>query len=305
MIPKIKLNNGVEIPLLGFGPGGIGYSPHPKPIHTGMLNIYNRVYNKFIGRKLLCDGYIDAVSNALKIGYTLLDDSDTYNNFSQIKKAIYKAGVRRKNIFITSRVDNRAQFNGNVREAFFETLRQLDTDYLDMYQFHWPVTDCYINTWKEMVKLYKEGYIKVLGVANCKEHHLKEIMDASDIIPSVNQFEVHPLFTQKKLIAFCKSYNIQVESYTPLARSDDRLVRLPKLRNIAAKHNKTIVQVILRWHIQNGLIPVTRSLNKKRQAENIDIFDFELTSEEMETIDGININSRLRYDPDNCDFSIL
>ena len=125
------------------------------------------------------------------------------------------------------------------------------------------------------------------------------------MIPAVNQIEVHPLFTQKELISYCKSLGIQVESYTALARMDDRLIRLPLLKKIGRKYNKTVVQVVLRWHIQSGLIPVIRSLNAKRQKENIDIYDFQLTPEEMLSIDSININARVRYDPDNCDFTIL
>lgn len=127
----------------------------------------------------------------------------------------------------------------------------------------------------------------------------------SDVCPVVNQVEVHPLFTQKPLLSYCKSQGIQVEAYTAIARFDDRLVRLPMLHKIADKYNKTVVQIVLRWHIQNGVIPVVRSLNKNRQFENISIFDFSLTDEEMKEIDSVNINSRLRFDPDNCDFSIL
>jgi diketogulonate reductase-like aldo/keto reductase len=134
---------------------------------------------------------------------------------------------------------------------------------------------------------------------------LEEIFKIAEINPMVNQFEIHPLFTQKSLIEFCKSKGIQVEAYSPIARFDDRLVRLPALNAIARKYNKTIIQIVLRWHIQNGVIPIVRSLNKIWQSENISIFDFELTEEEMGKIDSFNINSRLRYDPDNCDFSIL
>lgn len=184
-------------------------------------------------------------------------------------------------------------------------LQGMGVDYVDMLMFHWPVTDLYIDTWKEMVQLYKEGYCKCLGVANCHKHHIEELMKAADVIPSINQFEVHPLFTQKDLIGYCWSKGIQVEAYTAIARFDDRLMRLPLLKNIAQKYHKTVVQVILRWHVQTGVIPLVRSLNKNRQLENVSIFDFELTSNEMKAIDAININSRLRYDPDNCDFSIL
>ena len=181
----------------------------------------------------------------------------------------------------------------------------LNKSNVDLYMFHWPVTGVYLDTWKQMEQLYKEGYCRAIGVANCHQHHLEAILKTAKVIPAVNQFEVHPLFTQKALIEFCKSRGIAVEAYTPIARFDDRLVRLPALNAIARKYNKSVVQIVLRWHIQNGIIPVVRSLNKRRQLENISIFDFGLTEEEVWKIDGFNINSRLRYDPDNCDFSIL
>jgi diketogulonate reductase-like aldo/keto reductase len=156
-----------------------------------------------------------------------------------------------------------------------------------------------------MEQLYREGYCRAIGVANCHRHHLEKIFKIAEIIPQVNQIEIHPLFTQKPLISYCKSKDIAVEAYTPLARYDGRLVNLPKLKMIAANYNKSVIQIILRWHIQTGVIPIVRSLNKKHQAENVSIFDFMLAEDEMRTIDGFNINSRLRFDPDNCDFSML
>ena len=156
-----------------------------------------------------------------------------------------------------------------------------------------------------MVDLQRKGYVKTLGVANCHKHHLEELFDLCGVVPSINQFEVHPLFTQKELIGFCKENGITVEAYTPVARFDDRLMRLPLLKNIGEKYGKSVVQVVLRWHIQNGVVPVVRTLSQSHQKENLDIFDFELSNEEMADIDGVNINSRLRYNPDNCDFTIL
>jgi diketogulonate reductase-like aldo/keto reductase len=147
--------------------------------------------------------------------------------------------------------------------------------------------------------------VKHLGVANCHQHHLEEIFKICKYRPEVGQFEIHPLFTQKSLIEYYKQQGIIIEAYTPVARYDDRLVRLPLLHRLGKKYNKTIIQIVLRWHIQNGCIPIIRSLNPIHQQENYDVFDFELSEEDMNAIDGININSRLRYDPDNCDFSIL
>ena len=303
-IPKIILNNGVEMPIIGNGPGILAYSAKYKSDKNPLFKGYNKLHWKI--KKLFDERrYINAVVNGINTGFTLIDFSAAYGNEQLIGNAIKKCNFDRKDLFLTTRVSNRQQEKGNIREEFFRTLEKYGTNYVDLYMFHWPVTEVYLDTWEQMEKLYKEGYCRTIGVANCHQHHLEEIAGIAEIIPAINQIEVHPLFTQKPLIEYCKSKNIVVEAYTPIARFDDRLVRLPKLKEIAKKYNKSIVQIVLRWHIQNGIIPVVRSLNKKRQLENISIFDFELTSEEIKTIDGFNINSRLRYDPDNCDFSIL
>lgn len=301
-IPKIKLNNGVEIPCIGNGPAAVGYTPNLKKQSN---NIIARAYRKFIGNPQMNRDYVDAVANSFKIGFSLLDYSSSYGDGKLIGEAIKKSGVRREDLFITTRISNRAQCEHKVRECLMTQLQGMGVDYVDMLMFHWPVTDLYLDTWKEMIQLYKKGYCRCLGVANCHQHHLEALMSVADVVPAIDQFEVHPLFTQKELIKYCWSKGIQVEAYTAIARFDDRLMRLPLLKNIAKKYNKSVVQVILRWHIQSGVIPLVRSLNKRRQLENISIFDFELTEDEMKTIDGVNINSRLRYDPDNCDFSIL
>lgn len=301
-IPQIELNNGVKIPCIGNGPGIVGYSPRQDRISN---SLFKRAFRKFIIRPKQEYDYVDAVANSFKIGFSLLDYSSSYGDGHLIGKAIKKSGVSRNDLFITTRISNQAQREQKVRACLMSQLQGMGVDYVDMLMFHWPVTDLYIDTWKEMVQLYKEGYCKCLGVANCHKHHIEELMKAADVVPSINQFEVHPLFTQKDLIGYCWSKGIQVEAYTAIARFDDRLMRLPLLKNIAQKYHKTVVQIILRWHVQTGVIPLVRSLNKSRQLENVSIFDFELTSNEMKAIDAININSRLRYDPDNCDFSIL
>lgn len=304
-MPKIVLNNGIEIPVIGNGPGILHYSAFDVISNNKFISLVQRIFNKLHKETFDVKKYINAISHSLQIGFSLLDYSAAYGNEKSIGKAIRKSGIERKNLFLTTRVSNSQQRKRNIREQFFNTLEKYGTDYVDLYMFHWPVTGLYIDTYKQMEQLYKEGYCKAIGVANCHQHHLEEILKIADVVPQINQFEVHPLFTQKPLINYCKSKNIVVEAYTPIARFDDRLVRLPVLKAIAVKYNKTVVQIILRWHIQNGIIPIVKSLNKKRQQENISIFDFELTSKEMEAIDNFNINSRLRYDPDNCDFSIL
>lgn len=301
-VPHITLNNGVEIPCIGNGPAAVEYTSQSS---VRSRNIIVRAYNKFVTTPNANRKYVNAVSHSLQVGFTLLDYSSSYGNGSLIGEAITKSGIKRDDLFLTTRISNPAQREHKVRECLFQQLDGFGTDHVDMLMFHWPVTGYYLDTWKEMIQLYKEGYCRCLGVANCHQHHLEALMSVDEIVPAVNQIEVHPLFTQKELVNYCWSKGIHVEAYTAIARFDDRLIGLPLLKKIAFKYNKTVVQVILRWHVQNGIIPIVRSLNKTRQLENIDIFDFELNDEEMAAIDGININSRLRYDPDNCDFSIL
>ena len=299
------------IPQIGFGPGGMGYSPTYKgrekeksKFSSILLKFQNR-YDKYIGVPLQKKSYVISIENALRLGYRIIDYSAAYGDGTMLGEAIAKSSVPRQEIFITTRVSNWAQREGKVRDELMRFLKNMNLEYVDLLQFHWPVTDLYLDTWREMEKLYEEGYVKHLGVANCHQHHLEEIFKICKYRPEIGQFEIHPLFTQKSLIQYYKDQGIVVEAYTPIARYDDRLVRLPLLRRLENKYRKTFVQIILRWHIQNGCIPLVRSLTPEHQKENFDIFDFELSEEDMKSIDSININSRLRYDPDNCDFSIL
>ncbi|RKE04598.1 aldo/keto reductase [Marinifilum flexuosum] len=305
MMEKIKLNNGYDIPLIGIGPGSVmrGYSVQifgKSKIGQLCNKISNRLLYIYKAKK-----YIKSVVSAINTGYRLIDYSAAYGSEKLIAKAIQKSGVEREDLFVTSRITNHQQLNKDVRTSFFESLKKLELDYIDFYMFHWPVTGYYEDTWLEMVELYKEGYIRALGVANCHQHHIDNLIKKSEILPTINQVEVHPLFTQKPLIEYCSKKGIIVEGYTAIARFDDRLIRLPALKQIAQKYNKSIVQIVIRWHLQNKVVPIIRSSNKRRQLENISVFDFQLTKEEMLKIDSININSRLRYDPDNCDFSVL
>lgn len=303
-VPTVKLNNGIVIPSIGIGPGGIGHVNKPvllSPNSSLFVKMKRRIEQKLhyiVARRK----FVDSMTYALKIGYRLIDWSFAYGSGVEIMEAIRRAGLQREDVFITSRVSNKQQFEGTVREGFFEGLQKMGLEYVDLYMFHWPVTDIFVDTYKEMEKLYNEGYVRALGVANCHQHHLQAILDNCEIVPAVDQFEIHPLFTQKSLIEFCHSHSIQVQAYTPLARNDDRLTKNLILRELAKKYDKTIQQIILRWHVQLNQIPVPRSLNHTRQLQNINIFDFSLTDEEIKSIDSININSRLRFDPDNLDF---
>lgn len=292
------------IPLIGFGPGMVSFMSKQRT-NNGIYRLFHNKYTYSINHVFDCRKYVLAIENALRLGYRLIDYSSAYGDGLLLQKAIEKSGVPRESLFITTRVSNGAQIRGTVREQFMNFLHNMELDYVDLLQFHWPVTDCYLDTWREMEKLKDEGLVKHLGVANCHQHHLEEIFKICKHRPEIGQFEIHPLFTQKPLIQYYKEQGILVEAYTPIARYDDRLVRLPLLKRLEKKYNKTFVQIILRWHIQNGVIPLVRSMSNEHQKENFNIFDFELSQEDMTAIDSININSRLRYDPDNCDFSIL
>lgn len=299
------LSSGIKIPVIGFGPGIMGYKTGLTKSRNYFFSLLLRANNKYIARPRLRKNFSNSISSALKCGFRLFDYSNTYGNLNLVGQALRKSGVERKQLFVTTRISNYAQFNNAVREEFLKSLSDLNLEYVDLLQFHWPVTDKYIDTWKEMLKLKEEGYVRILGVANCHKHHIEELEEETGVLPEVNQIEVHPLFTQKQLINYCKSKGILVEAYTPVARYDDRLIRLPLLKKLENKYGKNFIQIILRWHIQNGLIPIVRALNPKHQKSNIDIFDFELSKDDMKLIDSINIDSRLRYNPDNCDFSIL
>ena len=291
-------SNGIEIPALCFGPGIMVRGLRPSK--TLIEKIKNRIKLRYIEKT-----YYNAILHGIKAGIRFIDYSASYGREDLICRAIKECGVDRKEFVLTTRISNQAQFCNNVRDSFFKSLEKYGTDYIDILIFHWPVTGFYEKTWLEMIKLQQEGFCKILGVANCHEHHIEHLFEESNVMPSINQVEIHPLLTQKKLLSYCKERHIQVEAYTPIARFDERLVRLPLLQKMSERYNKSIAQLILRWHIQNGVIPVFRSLNPYRLQENTSIFDFVLSDEDMKAIDAINIDSRLRYNPDNCDFTIL
>ena len=292
--------------VVGFGPGmRKRYNFSKRDNQNRIVNAIIQRWNKYVTIPKEESQFVNAIASGIKNGFRMIDYSCAYGDGKLIGEAIKQSGVKREELIITTRVSNYAQFNHCVREEFLNFLKNAQLDYVDILQFHWPVTDHYLDTWREMEKLYEEGYVKHLGVANCHQHHLEEIYKICKYKPEIGQFEIHPLFTQKPLIEYYKQHDIQVCAYTPIARFDDRLMRLPLLKRIGEKYGKTVTQVILRWHIQNDIIPLVRTLNFEHQKENLDVFDFELTDEEMTYIDSVNINSRLRYDPDNCDFTIL
>lgn len=304
MCEKIVLSNGVEIPRIGYGAPIVLtylYNPKVRPLKVAKYWIGNALKRN---RQYKLDTSIGPILNKLSsVGCHLIDTSRAYAGSERCIGNMLK-NEKREDYFIVTKLCNHDQINGNIREALLTSLSELQTDYVDLYLMHWPVTDTFLNAWKEMEKLYKEGYCRAIGVSNCNIHHLEALQTIAEIKPMVNQIECHPLFTQNELRDYCKKNGIQVMAYTPTARMDERLKKTV-LVEIAKQHKKSMAQVILRWHIQLGNIPIVNTANIAHLKENYDIFDFELNADEMNQISAININSRLRYDPDNCDFTKL
>lgn len=253
----IKLSNGLNMPKIGFGTYKTGSDEET----------------------------IISIKEALNNGYRQIDTASFYNNEVGIGKGIKESNVPRKEIFLVSKVWNDDQGYENTIKSFNESLKKLDTDYLDLYLVHWP-TKLNNETWKALESLYKEGKVKSIGVCNFKENHLENLMKNAEIMPMVNQIEIHPKRTQKDIVSYCHKKNIQVVAWGPLSRG--KVLSEPIMIELANKYNKDIGQIILRWHIQNNIIPIPKSSNPQRIKSNIDIFNFELTKEDMIKIDFLN-----------------
>jgi diketogulonate reductase-like aldo/keto reductase len=212
-------------------------------------------------------------------------------------------GISRKDLFIITKVSNVDQRKGNIKKALKLSMLKLGVKYIDLYLMHWPHPNTYKNTWKQMEELYESGVVKSIGVCNFHKQHLEELFTINKITPVVNEIELHPLLTQKELSEFCKTNKINIISYSPLARMDEKLIKNPILIELSKIHKKTVPQIIFRWNLQHNYIVIPKTESKKRLKENIDIFDFCLTKEEMDIIDTINQNYRVRHNPETCDYS--
>ncbi|EGQ20083.1 aldo/keto reductase family oxidoreductase [Sporosarcina newyorkensis 2681] len=238
---------------------------------------------------------MQAVEEAVSLGYRAIDTASIYQNEKEVGEAIRNSAVPREDLFVTSKVWNDEQGYDETLRAFERSLTALDMNYLDLYLTHWPVSDSYVDTYRAIERLYDEKLIRATGVSNHHEHHLKEIFAVANIRPMVNQVELHPILTQEPLRQFCNEHQIAVTSWSPLARG--RLLQDPTLSAIAAQQGKTVAQVIIRWHIQHGLIVIPKSVTVERIKENSEVADFELTSEEMAIINAMNRDERTGTDP--------
>ena len=266
------LHNGVKMP--GFGLG---------------------VYKAADGEEV-----INAIKFAVNAGYRAVDTATLYFNEDGVGKAIKQCGLPREDLFITTKVWNSDQGYESTLAAFESSRKKLDVDYIDLYLIHWPVKEKYKETWRAMEELYLAGKVRAIGVSNFHQHHIEDLMTTAEIKPMVNQIEMHPVLTQEELRDYCYSQDIVVTAWSPLGRG--HLLDEPVLVEIAEKHNKTVAQVILRWHIQNNVIVIPKSTHEQRIIENGDVFDFELNTEEMQAVNALNKNRRFGQNPDNFHF---
>ncbi|MDR9855841.1 aldo/keto reductase [Paenibacillus sp. VCA1] len=243
---------------------------------------------------------VDSVKTAIASGYRSIDTAALYGNEEGVGQAIRESGVPREELFITTKVWNSDQGYDSTFKAFETSITKLGLDYVDLYLVHWPVKGKYKETWRALEKLQQDGRVRSIGVSNFHIHHLEDVMKDANVKPAVNQVELHPLLNQAELREYCKSQGIQIEAWAPLAQG--HLLDNEVLKNIGAKYGKSTAQVILRWDIQNEIVTIPKSINPKRIVENADIFDFELTAEDMEQINGLNENRRFGADPDNFNF---
>jgi diketogulonate reductase-like aldo/keto reductase len=262
-----KLNDGVEIPILGLG-----------------------VYQAAPGRATQ-----QAVGFALEVGYRLIDTASLYGNERDVGKSVRESDVPRGDVFVTTKLWNSDHGYDSTLRAFEKSLALLGLEYIDLYLIHWPVFNLRRESWKAMEKLRKEGKCRSIGVSNYTIRHLKELLEESDVVPSVNQVEFNPFLYQKELVDFCNKNGIQIEAYSPLTKG--HRLREPTIVEIAQKYSRTPAQVMIRWSIQHGFVVIPKSVRRERIIENSQVFDFEISREDMAKLDSLDESFRMDWDP--------
>ncbi len=270
-VPNIRLNNGVEIPQLGFGVFQV------KP-----------------------EECVQAVTEALDVGYRHIDTAEMYGNEKEVGEAIRRSGIDRSEVFVTSKLNNNKHARDDALKAFDQTMDDLGLEYLDLFLVHWPLPDIdvdYVETWQAMEEIYRGGRCRAIGVSNFHEHHLHRLFEATETKPAVNQIEVSPYLTQDPLRAFNREHEIAVEAWSPIARgkvNDD-----PAIQQVAVSVGRTPAQVTLRWHVQRGDIVFPKSVRRERMEENFAIFDFELDESAMAALTALDRGERTGPNPDD------
>lgn len=267
-IPLIELNDGYKIPQLGLG--------------------------TFLMSQDECE---DAVLKAFEVGYRHIDTATVYDNEVQVGSALSKSGLKRSDIFLTTKLANSDQTDPHG--GFKRSLDRLRVDYVDLYLLHWPLPkrNSSLGAWKGIVEIAESGAAKSIGVCNFEIEHLEMIISETGVVPAVNQIELHPEHQRNELVAYCREKGIATQSWGPLAQMKSDLLEKPEVLEVAAVYNKTPAQIVLRWHIERGHIIIPKTINKSRMKENFEIFDFSLSQEEVDTIDSLETGTNYGPDP--------
>jgi 2,5-diketo-D-gluconate reductase A len=274
-VPVITLNDGHPIPQLGFGVFQI------KPRDTA-----------------------EATTRALETGYRHIDTAEMYGNEKEVGQAVARSGLDRSEVFVTSKLNNGFHRPDDARAAFDRTLRELAFDYVDLFLIHWPLPTLYdgdfVSTWQTLIEFHRDGRARSIGLSNFQPHHIDRLLAETDVVPAVNQIEVHPYLTQDNVRDFCVQYQIVTEAWSPIAQG--KVLDDPVIGAVAGRVGRTPAQVVLRWHIQRGDVVFPKSMTPARIKENFELFDFELSGEDMAAITGLNRNERTGPDPDTFDY---
>ena len=273
-VPDITLNNGISIPQVGIG-----------------------VF------KIPPDQTRAATALAIEVGYRHIDTAELYGNEAGVGEAVRESGIDRSEFFVTSKLNNGAHAYDDALAAFDQTLATLDIGYLDLFLIHWPLPTIgdFVETWKAMEEIYRGGKVRAIGVSNFQTHHLDRLLGECSVVPAVNQIEVNPHLTNEKVRAYDIEHGIATEAWSPIARG--RVLDEPAIVAIAERVGRSPAQVTLRWHVQRGDIIFPKSVHAARLRENLELFDFELTADDMAAISALNRDQRTGPDPDT--FALL
>ena len=269
---SFTLHNGVAMPYLGLG-----------------------VYQSETGGEVE-----QAIQWALETGYRHIDTAAVYGNESGVGLAVRESGLPREDIFVVSKVWNSDQGYESTLKAFNASLNRLGLDYLDLYLIHWPVGGKYKDTWRALEELYDQNRVRAIGVSNFMQHHLEDLLGSANVVPMVNQMEFHPYLVQQSLLDYCRSRSIQYEAWSPLMQG--RIVEVEELKTLGEKYGKTAAQVALRWDLQKRVVTIPKTVKNHRIKENADLFNFELTEEEVALLDKLDRGKRFGPDPNNFQF---
>lgn len=263
----ITLNNGVTMPMFGLG-----------------------VYHASAGSETR-----DAVSEALRVGYRLIDTASIYNNEQDVGAGIKASGVAREDVFVTTKLWNADHGREAPVKALEQSLKKLQVEYVDLYLIHWPVANLRKHSWEVLEKLLQAGKCKAIGVSNYMIRHLDELGGGLSVVPAVNQVEFHPFLFQEKLLQYCRQRNIVLQSYSPLTRG--QRLENATIKKLAAKYNKTPAQLLIRWNLEHQVVVIPKSTKPERIAENANVFDFSISADDMKILNGLNENLHTGWDP--------